>query len=174
MHEQQIWAYAEDLNRYTIHLCHHLQDAEDVAQNALVKAAQSKKGAFRGQASVRTWLHTIALNECRMLHRRASVATRKTAQSHFSRDPYSEPAFRNPEEAALLGEVQASLLSSMRALPRSHQQVLALRDGCGMSAKETSEILDITVGSVKSRLYRARRGLRDELDKQHPDHQLVA
>ena len=67
--EHDIWDYAEDLRRYATYLCHDIHDGEDVAQNALLKAAQSKDGAFRAEASVRTWLHSIVSNECRMLHR---------------------------------------------------------------------------------------------------------
>ena len=67
-----VWGYASDLQRFASYLCRHPEDAEDVAQNTLMKAAQHIEG-FRGEASVRTWLHTIATNECRMLRRREAL-----------------------------------------------------------------------------------------------------
>ncbi len=64
-----VWAQAEDVARLSRQLCGHPEGAEDVAQSSLVKAAEHIAG-FRGEATVRTWLHRITTNECRMLRRR--------------------------------------------------------------------------------------------------------
>jgi RNA polymerase sigma-70 factor, ECF subfamily len=69
-----VWRYREDVWRLASQLCRHRQDAEDVTHSALLKAAQHVEG-FRWEASLRTWLHRIATNECRMLRRRKVPAS---------------------------------------------------------------------------------------------------
>ncbi|MHB8394058.1 MAG: RNA polymerase sigma factor [Candidatus Dormibacteria bacterium] len=64
-----VWHYGAEVQRPAEQLCRHPQDAEDVAQSTLVQAASHMEG-FRGEASLRTWLHRIATNECRQLRRR--------------------------------------------------------------------------------------------------------
>lgn len=164
MVEDKVWEYAEDLRSYANHLCHDHHDAEDVAHNALLKAVQSKGGAFRAEASVRTWLHTIATNECRMLHRRPpSDSLDALLKDEFvprTTEPLDSP---NPEDAALAAEAARLVLAILRRLPDNYQRVLLLKDGCGMRTAEVAELLDATVGATKSRLYRARKSLRSEM-----------
>lgn len=162
--DDNIWDYAEDLRRYATYLCHDVHDGEDVAQSALLKAAQSKDGAFRAEASVRTWLHTIVSNECRMLHRH-QIPDSLDDLLDGGRTPPEVGVRRssNPEAAALIAETGRMVLSSLRKLPVPYQQVLVLKDGCGMRTAEVAEILDTSVGATKSRLYRARKTMRDEV-----------
>ena len=165
--KDQVWQYAEDLRRFAQYLCHDIQDAEDVAQNALVKAAQSRGGAFRAEASVRTWLHTIVTNECRMLHRQHHSESLDVLLEDAPSLLLSGNAGRKetlPEDAALIAEARRTVLSALRELPHPYQQVLVLRDGCGMRTAEVSEILGLTDTATKSRLYRARKTLRTLLD----------
>ncbi len=164
MSEDNIWDYAEDLRRFAHYLCHNPDDAEDVAQNALVKAAQSKDGAFRAEASVRTWLHTIVSNECRMLHRHyLPESLDNLLEDGRTTQEVGARRSSNPEAAALVAETGRLVLSSLRKLPVPYQQVLVLKDGCGMRTSEVAEILDTSVSATKSRLYRARKTMRDKL-----------
>src|SRR5579862_3331177 len=64
-----VWVHADDVARLARQLCRHREDAEDVAQSSLLKAAEHIDG-FRGESTMRTWLHRITTNECRMLRRR--------------------------------------------------------------------------------------------------------
>jgi RNA polymerase sigma factor (sigma-70 family) len=64
-----VWRYRDDVWRLARQLCRHREDAEDVTHSALLKAAEHLD-EFRWEASLRTWLHRIATNECRMLRRR--------------------------------------------------------------------------------------------------------
>lgn len=159
-----VWKYAEDLRRFANYLCHDHHDAEDVAHNALLKAAQSKAGAFRAEASVRTWLHTIASNECRMLHRRqSSDSLDNLLNSEHAPWTMRLAGSPSPEDAALAAEAGRVVLATLRQLPDDYQRVLVLKDGCGMRTAEVAEILNTTVGATKSRLYRARKSLRSEM-----------
>ncbi len=69
---QEVWSHADDVARLARQLCQHREDAEDVAQSALLKAALHLDG-FRGESSVLTWLHRITANECRMIRRRITA-----------------------------------------------------------------------------------------------------
>lgn len=163
--EDAIWAYSEDLRQYASYLCRHPEDAEDVAQNTLLKAAQHIEG-FRGEASVRTWLHTIATNECRMMRRRTTSDSLDelltTAVAAGASIDVNSPEIR-PDEAAVAAEARRTVVAALKRLPDNHQRVLFLRDGCGLRSAEVASLLDTTVPATKSTLYRARRGLRREL-----------
>jgi len=165
-----LWAYADDLQRYASHMCRHREDAEDVAQNAMLKAAQKIDG-FRGEASVRTWLHTIATNECRMLRRKltpgpfddaleAALATTQNAM------PYAPQ--QGPESLAIEAENRREVVAALDQLPERYQQVIVLKDGCGLRAAEVARVLDSTIPAVRSVLFRARRMLRSQLGPPEP------
>lgn len=159
----ELWEYRADLEKLAHYLCRHSQDAEDVTHNALLKAAEKMEG-FRGEASVRTWLHTIATNECRMLRRRKAPSSlddmfesAALGQLELGADPI------DPEEAALELETRREVLEAMRGLPDRYRCALLLKDGHDLSLEEVAKLMDTTVPSVKSVLYRARQALRDEL-----------
>lgn len=160
-----MWGYADDLRRLAAHLCRHPEDAEDVAQSALMKAAQHLDG-FRGEASVRTWLHTIATNECRMLRRRppprafdeAFEAAVIPGSGGAAPVPVADPA-----ALAVEAETRREVVDALTRLPEHYQRALVLKDGCGLRSSEVARLLETTVPAAKSILYRARRSLRDEL-----------
>lgn len=160
-----IWDYRADLEKLAHHLCRHPQDAEDVAHNALLKASEKLEG-FRGEASVRTWLHTITTNECRMLRRRKSPLSLdhmfETAAIHET-DVTGDTV--DPEELAMELETRRELLRAIAELPDRHRCALILKDGHGVSLEETARLMGATVPAVKSILYRARASLREEIEK---------
>lgn len=156
-----VWEYREDLERLARYLCRHPEDAEDVAHAALLKAAE-KLDSFRGESSVRTWLHTIATNECRMLRRRRQPT---------SLDSYLDAAVESaiegdepdPEEIALESETRKEVLAGLETLPPDYRCALLLKDGQGLSVAEVADLLGTTEGAVRSTLYRARRLLRERV-----------
>lgn len=163
--EDAVWAYSEDLRHFASYLCRHPEDAEDVAQNTLLRAAQHIEG-FRGEASVRTWLHTIATNECRMMRRRtAPDSLDELLDKALTASPRLDLDSPDvlPEEAALEAEARRAVVAALKRLPANYQRVLYLRDGCGLRSAEVADLLNTTVPAAKSTLYRARLGLRREL-----------
>lgn len=155
-----VWEYREQLAGLARHLCRDRDDAEDVAHDALVKAAQHIDN-FRGEASVTTWLHTITLNECRMLRRKkrsASLDELADDETLTDRTGETDPA-EVAEEAALRVEV----LEAISQLPDRERCALLLREGSEMSMEEMAEAMGATVPAVKSLLYRARSDLRARL-----------
>jgi RNA polymerase sigma-70 factor (ECF subfamily) len=162
---EAVWAYREDLGRLARHLCGHAQDAEDVAQSALLKAVQHLDG-FRAEASLRTWLHRVATNECRMLRRRKTPMSLDTLLERAGPDggpDLPSDLLLDPEESAVQAERRTAVLRSLEALPERYRSVVLLKDGRGLSAVEIAERTGATVGAVRSTLHRARSLLRGDL-----------
>jgi RNA polymerase sigma-70 factor (ECF subfamily) len=155
-----ILEYRRQLERLAQRLCGDPHDAEDVAQSALMKAVQGR-GDFRGEATVMTWLHRIASNECLMLRRRKRPGS---LDALMETGGYEEGASgATPEELAMVSETQAEVLSALQALPEHHRNVVMLVDGCGMSYAEVAQLLGTTTAAVRSTLFRARKTLRAHL-----------
>lgn len=158
-----VWDYREELSRLARRLCRDEHDGEDVAHSALIKAAQRMDG-FRGESTVSTWLHTITLNECRMLRRRRIPLPLSDVPDIAEVDTRTDPEFV-AEESELLHEV----LVAVADLGEKERCVLLLREGQELSMVELSELMGISVPAVKSALYRARRSVRGAVDAGRSD-----
>jgi RNA polymerase sigma-70 factor (ECF subfamily) len=158
-----LWEYRADLEKLARYLCRHSEDAEDVAHDALLKASEKLDG-FRGEASVRTWLHTIATNECRMLRRRKAPSS---LDQMFDEAALGELEIigspPHPEEVAMEIETRHEVLEAISGLPDRYRCALLLKDGQDLSVQEVAEAMGTTVSSVRSVLYRARQVLRERL-----------
>ena len=156
----ELWRYEDDLKRYAQYLCRHREDAEDVAHNALLKAAEHS-GEFRGEASMRTWLHTIVTNECRMLRRRKTSLSLDEDGSApgLGNDelPGNEP---DPTYQAEEGELRHQALSTLQDMPDHYRTALFLQLALRKSTEEIAEALGKSVPATKSILYRARASMR--------------
>jgi RNA polymerase sigma-70 factor (ECF subfamily) len=161
-----VWRYRDDVWRLARQLCRHREDAEDVTHSALLKAAEHLDG-FRWEASLRTWLHRIATNECRMLRRRkvplSLEALLEDAAIAEHRPPEPAAADPGPEEAALEAETRRSVLAALAGLPDHYRTALLLKDGLGLRAEDVAQAMGITVPAARSILHRARSALRERL-----------
>jgi len=159
-----VWAYREDIHRLARQLCRHREDAEDVTQSALVKAAEHLDG-FRAEASLRTWLHRIATNECRMLRRRRPPGSLEELLAAAAAGAAPEPPGESPdpELVAVAVEEQRRVLRALAELPANYRTVLLLADGRDLHAAEIAALLETTVPAVRSALHRARAALREQL-----------
>jgi len=145
--------------------CNH-EDAEEVVQNAFVKAYQ-KLPDFRGDSRFYTWLVRITINEALMKIRRrrpneVSIDESKEADDASVPIEIKDQA-ANPEQRCSQYEVQRILAATINGLAPSFRDVLQLRDVQGLSTKETAQALDLTSSAVKTRLQRARTKLRESL-----------
>ena len=145
-------------------------DAEDLAQDTFVKAYQSL-GSFRGSATLSTWLFRIATNVCIDYRRRRKHAPARalplevlgsdTVGIGFTAElPDSAPG---PESCVLRMELQRKVRDSIDRLPEKLRAVLVLFDIEGLSYEEIAQVLGCPLGTVKSRLFSARQGLRQAL-----------
>jgi RNA polymerase sigma factor (sigma-70 family) len=157
-----VWDYEDDLQRLSRQLCGQRQDAEDVAHSSLVKAVEHLEG-FRSEASLRTWLHRIATNECAMLRRRPS-ADSLDAQSPGDWQPRPDnPRSQNPETAVVEAAERRAVLDAVRDLPWRERVVLLLAAGQGLPAAEVARQTGLSLPAVRAVLYRARRRIRKKL-----------
>jgi len=165
-----VWRYREDVWRLASQLCRHRQDAEDVTQSALLKAAQHLDG-FRWEASLRTWLHRIATNECRMLRRRKLPLSLdqllEQAATDGSVPPEAPAQDPGPEELAVEAEARRRVVAALAGLPDRYRTALLLKDGLGLPAGSVAAAMGMSVPAVRSVLHRARAALRDSLGGPH-------
>ena len=157
-----------------LRVCHRiLGDADaalDAAQETFVRAWKAL-GQFNGEALFSTWLTRIAINQCRNeLRRRRTVKhTQPLSLDAPSGDSETSPrdavAARGPDpyEEARGREVSAALVIALSEIDDEAREVLLLRDAEDLSYEEFAEILEVPVGTVRSRLHRARNEVRRRL-----------
>lgn len=135
-------------------------EAEDAVQEAFVKAWRAMP-RFRAEAPFRPWILRIASNEARnrarSTRRRDALALREAAAVGTG------DAAPSPEAAALSRDEAETLTHALDRLPERDRIVIAYRWLLDLSEAETAEILGVRLGTVKSRLSRALRRLREEL-----------
>ena len=162
--EQFVEHFRSKIFHYSLMMCGRAEDAEEVAQETLLKAFQSFD-QLRDPANVRAWIFRIAKNAC-LMQRRKSVFAPEHELSVEDLPPGSEitDAARLPEEELHQGEVRAVLHQVIRELPPPYRCVVMLRDIEQLSTEETAQVLDLTTDAVKTRLHRARSAMREKLD----------
>jgi len=146
-------------------------DAPDVVQEVFLKVFRNV-GSFRGDSSLKTWIYRIAVNEARN-HRRWFGRHRKQevgleagmGQANGCLDWLTDPG-RSPLEQTLDHETQALIEAALGELNPNFRAALVLREIEGLSYEEIAEILEISLGTVKSRILRGREALRERLAEQ--------
>ena len=137
------------------------EDAADAAQDAFVQA-YAKLDSFRGDAQFFTWLYRIAMNVAlTRRRRRRPVASLDAAKSAAGEEPMDAAA--GPDGQLLTDERTAQVHSALADLGDQHRKILVLRELEGCSYETIAQILEMPVGTVRSRLFRARLQLRDKL-----------
>ena len=147
------------LGRYLASRCGNVTDAEDALQNTFENATRFIEG-YRGDASPRSWLFRVAANACTRMRR----GHKNTASLHVPLDdrPLADERLPNPEDR-VMSKVDV-VFGAIERLDPVDRQVILLRDGEGLSARETATTLDLTEAAVKSRLFRARKSVRAAAD----------
>lgn len=140
-------------------LTRNAHDAEDVVQEAFLRALRFFGGYHGGNA--RAWLLTIVRNTCYdwlRRHRPSEVPASLDEEVHSVVDPSP-----TPEDRVMTQADRLRLREALEALPLAWREVLILRELEGMSYKEIADIAGIKIGTVMSRLARARAGLQQLL-----------
>ena len=139
------------------------EDALDLAQETFFNAWRGL-GSFQGNSSFSTWVYRLASNACIDFLRKRK--RRQQGESPHSLDdeeaPLPEPADPrgSPEEELERRELRRAVERGLQALPDHHRQVLVMRELSGMSYQEIGAVLDLDLGTVKSRIARARLALK--------------
>jgi RNA polymerase sigma-70 factor (ECF subfamily) len=149
-------------------LCRYMlenpQDAEDAAQDTFIKAYRGLKN-YSPTASFYTWLYRIAVNTC-LDHKRKfsfhSLFFSTDKETHINNFPSQA---LSPESAYAISQSIHALQSALNNLSEKLRVVIVLSEVEGFSYEEIAEILDVSVGTVKSRISRAREELKKNMKK---------
>ncbi len=142
-------------------------DAADVTQEVFLKAYRGIRG-FRGGSSLKTWLYRIgvreALNHRRWWKRHLGWQTSMNSAEQGDKHPAEfEAATASPFDELAASEIQRTVRRALGHLPEAFRSAVILRDLEGLSYEEIAEVLEVSIGTVKSRILRGRRLLRQIL-----------
>lgn len=147
------------------------EDARDLAQETFLRAWSSLRG-FEGASSFGTWLHSIAINQVRSEMRKRSARKRGAPASlDAMRGEADEGSFDPPSSAPEPSEVLSTredvvrLRRAIDDLDPEQREALVLREFQGLSYEEIAEATGVPVGTVRSRLFRARSELRERMEE---------
>jgi RNA polymerase sigma-70 factor (ECF subfamily) len=163
--EELVRRYESQVYNLAYRLLGNPSDAFDASQEVFILLFR-KLGTFRSEARFSTWLYRVTTNACRDFRRR-----RKYALSLSGKGEEGEPEWEevipgrdiNPDELLVRLELQKEVQSAIGRLPEKFREMVVLHDIEGYNYAEVSEILGISLGTVKSRLNRARRRLAADL-----------
>ena len=158
--------------RYSWLMCGHREDAEEVAQETLLKVFENFDH-LEAPERIRPWVFQIAKNACLMKRRKSVFAPSR----ELSLDEFLPAMVHDgnhnlqiadwsalPDRQMLQSELRHAIDRAIRSLPENYRTVILLRDVEELSTAETARILDLTEDVVKTRLHRARLAVRRELD----------
>ena len=154
-------------------LLRNQQDAEEVTQDAFIRAHRGLVG-FRGDAAFTTWLYQIATNLARNRYwywwrrRRDQTVSFDQPVSDQNSTPLSEvfsTELATPNDVTVTQELVDHIAIGMEKIRAKHREILILRNIKNLSYEEIAVVLGISVGTVKSRIARARESLREAIGK---------
>lgn len=165
--DQLIVKYRTRVYATIYHMTSNREDAADLTQDAFIKAFQSIN-RFHGQSSFFTWLYRIAVNSA------LSHIRRNKLRSFFSFDKFHEDAKvaevidnltdrKDVEREVFVSELQEKLNEAMQKLSIPHRTVVTLFEIDGLSHEEIADIMECSVGTVRSRLHYAKQLLQADL-----------
>jgi len=144
----------------------HYNDVEDVAQEAFIKAYRALPN-FRGESAFYTWLYRIAVNTAKN-HLIASSRKPQGIEAELEEAEQFDSAFglrdnETPESHAQTEQLQACIHESINSLSEELKAAITLREFDGLSYEEIAEILECPVGTVRSRIFRARETIDEKM-----------
>ena len=160
--EDLVAAYEKNVYNLALRMTGNAQDAEDMAQEAFIKAYNSLS-SFRGDSKFSVWLYRIVSNVCLDFLRKQN---RRPASSLSQEDEDGEETqmdipdeSQSPEQLLERSLTQEAVQRGLQYLSEEQRQILLLREIQGLSYEEIAETLDLEAGTVKSRIFRARKKL---------------
>ena len=153
--------YRRRLLRLVLRLLRDQAEAEDVVQETFLKAFRALP-RFRGEAAFYTWLYRIALNGARnaILRRRQRSAPSGVVPAQLTAPV---PEVGTPESMLLSKQVMQTIDAAMEALPLELRTAIVLREIEGLSYEEIAQIMECPLGTVRSRIFRAREAIARRL-----------
>jgi RNA polymerase sigma-70 factor (ECF subfamily) len=163
-YDELVQRYQERIYATLYHMTANHEDANDLAQEAFIKAFQALK-SFKGGSSFYTWVYRIAVNKT------INFLKQRKNRSHMSLNDLDFNAEHDPDLVALisdktprrevnLAELQEKLNEAMQKLSEPHRLAVTLHDVQGLSHEEIAQIMNCNIGTVRSRLFYARQQLQ--------------
>ena len=165
---QLVCKYQDRLYNTIVHVVGCRDEAEDVVQDAFIQAFV-KLASFRRDSAFYTWLYRIAFNTAvsRRRRRRTEVSVER-GREMLGVEPLD--VGDAPDDRLLREERVAQVRQALSALSEEHRAILVLREMEGCCYETIAEVLDLPIGTVRSRLHRARLQLREELKEALQGH----
>ena len=157
MHEKRMYAVA-------LRMFANREDAQDCLQEAMLRVYRAI-GSFKGQSSFSTWVYRITMNTCLDELRRKKNRPNTSLDNLLDQGWSPSDGDNAPERSAIQSETRAQLAGAIRELPEDMRSAIVLRDVQGYSYDEIAQMLDVNVGTIKSRISRGREKLREKLSK---------
>jgi len=160
-------AFEQILLRYE-KLIHHIarrylsnsEDALDASQDAIIRVYKGLPNVVINEdGNLKAWICTVTANTCLDIVRKRRIIADELTDDIIA----ASPTLPSAEESAIANERANEMLTAIKSLPDDHRMVLILRDMQGLSYEELADALDLTLGTVKSRLNRARSALKKML-----------
>ena len=143
-----------------------IDEVNDVMQEAFIKAYRALEG-FRGESAVYTWLYRIAVNTAKNYliarNRRPPAFDINVDDSDYSEENKQLHNVDSPENILYRDELQSVINVAIENLPEDLRTALMLREFEGLSYEEIADIMDCPVGTVRSRIFRARESLEEKI-----------
>ena len=159
--------YQRKLARLLSRLIRDPGEVEDVTQEAFIKAYRALP-SFRGDSAFYTWLYRIGINTAKnylvAMGRRAPTSTEMEAgdaEGHESGELLRD--INTPESLLLSKEIGNTVNAAIEALPEELRSAIQLRELEGMSYEEIAKLMDCPIGTVRSRIFRAREAIAERL-----------
>lgn len=144
----------------------------DLVQESFIKAYRSL-ASFKGESSFYTWLYRIAINTGKnhvtMMARRPPLKDVDVFESENVEGYYPLSDIETPENLLLSEEIKTTIFSAINSLPAELKQVLLLREIEGVSYEEIAKMVDVPIGTVRSRLFRARDLIAKRMERLEND-----
>jgi RNA polymerase sigma-70 factor (ECF subfamily) len=154
---------AQLINRYVKD--HH--EAMDVAQETFIKAYRALPG-FRGESAFYTWLYRIAINTAK---NHLSMRSRRPSDDEIDIEDAEQfeggtrlRSYETPESHLLTDEIAAVIQDALQSLPEELRSAITLREFDGLSYDEIAQVMGCPVGTVRSRIFRAREAIDKRLE----------
>jgi len=142
------------------------EDARDATQETFLAAFRNLRG-FRGEAKVSSWLHRIAVNQCITRQRRAKVRSESALEEEQEKDAgsFATPLRLSPVRITERTQITHAVRRAVNSLPVELKQIVVMKEFEELTFKEISDILDVPLSTVKSRLYTALKQLQMKLQR---------
>lgn len=167
-----VLTYEAQVYRLAFRMLGNTEDARDLAQEVFVQVFRSIEN-FRGDSKLGTWLFRITVN---LSKNQNKYLARRQKKLHSELDEslgvdtsgaegVTAGETAQPEERAMAGQFERIIAASLAALDEEHRTIVILRDVEGLSYEEVAQIADLPLGTLKSRLHRARALLRQLIEE---------